>query len=112
MKMLCYSLPSVHDHGCSVGELRRILRRANPRFFVINVYRLMDRSGPTSMVSVSLRPKKKEEENWVSQSVFIDGNEYTARPVWVDRRRSVFNMQEVLDALPKEPCLARKRRKS
>ena len=110
MKMLCYSLPSIPDHGCSVNELRRILRKANPGFFVVNVFRLTDRCGPTSMVSVSLRAKKTEE-TLTSRPVIIGDKEYPARPVWIDRRSSVFNMDLILAALPSEASLSRKKKR-
>ena len=108
MKMLSYSLPSIHDGGCSVNQLRRQVRIANPDFFVMNVFRLMDGAGPTSSVSIDLRLKMKQEV-LQDRRVVINGKQYTAKPVWINRRRSPFDMRSVLEALPDEVPRSRKK---
>ena len=106
--MLSYSLASVPDGGYSVNQLRRQIRKANPGFFVMNVSRLMDRSGPTSKVSIDLR-LKSNNGGIHPRCVIVNGNRHIAKPLWINRRQSIFDMQSILQALPQEALKSRKK---
>ena len=106
--MLSYSLASVPDGGYSVNQLRRQIRKANPAFFVMNVSRLMDRRGPTTTVSIDLR-LKSNNGGVHPRSVIVNGNKHMAKPLWINRRESVFDMRSILHALPQEALKSRKK---
>ena len=108
MKMLGYILYRIPDGGCSVNQLRRVIRRENPKFRVINVSRIVDRGGPTSEVQVDLRLRNESEWGPVLH-VKVFGQGHVAKAQLIERRSVAFDMVALRDALPMPPSPERKR---